>query len=106
MISNQLDDAREKIKHYQEDNIKIFELKKALDEKNFSRKIASQTIKSAMKEKDNELTSLKEEIKNFEIFSQEKPKLEKKIQELHKQIGSLKDDQEYLSLNNWLEEKC
>lgn len=93
-INNQLEDVREKLKHYQEENIKIIEHKKVLEEKNSSFKIASNSIKTAIKEKENELTNLKEDIKNVEIFKVEKPKLEKKIQDLHKQINTLKDDQE------------
>ena len=56
--------------------------------------MATQSIKSVIKEKENELTNLKEEIKNVELFNLEKPKLEKKIHDLLKHVSNLKDDQE------------
>ena len=62
--------------------------------------MAANSIKTVIKEKENELNNLKEEIKNVEIFSVEKPKLEKKIQDLQKHVVNLKEDQEYLSLYN------
>lgn len=93
-ITNQLDDTREKLKHFQEENIRMSEQKKALEDKNYSTKMATQSIKSVIKEKENELTNLKEEIKNVELFNLEKPKLEKKIHDLLKHVSNLKDDQE------------
>jgi hypothetical protein len=93
-IKLQFEDAREKLKHYQEENIKIMEQKKYLEEKQTTTKLTSHSIKSAIKDKDNEINKLREDYKILEEFRVEKPKLEKKISDQHKQIVMLKEDQE------------
>ena len=93
-MKNQLDDMKDKMKFYQEENMKIMEQKKSLEEKQNFNKFASQSFKSQLKEKENEVLNLREEIKFYEAYKQEKPKMEKKLAELVKQSSSLKDDQE------------
>ena len=72
----------------------MVEQKRIFEDKQSSTKFASQSIKSSNREKDNEILNLKEEMKNFEVFKQEKPKLEKKVFDLQKQITIFKEDQE------------
>ncbi len=93
-IKHQYEDSKEKLRYYQEENLKIMEQKKLLEDKNSNNKLASNSIKSAIKDKDSEITKLKEEYKSLEDYKLEKPKLEKKLSDLQKQVSSLKEDQE------------
>ena len=98
MISNkvksQLDETKEKMKLYQEDNLKIMEQKKSLEEKQNYNKLASSSFKSQIQSKENEIKLLKDETKTYEAFKLEKPNLEKRIMDLTKLTSVLKDDQE------------
>ena len=82
------------MKLYQEDNLKIMEQKKSLEEKQNYNKLASSSFKSQIQSKENEIKLLKDEIKTYEAFKQEKPNLEKRIMDLTKLTSVLKDDQE------------
>lgn len=90
----QFDDLRDKLKHLQEENLKMLEQKRIIEDKQSSTKFASQSIKSSNREKDNEIYNLKEEMKNLELFKQEKPKIDKKTNDLQKQLATSKEDQE------------
>ena len=70
------------------------EQKKNLEEKQNLNKFASQSFKSQLQSKENEINILREEMRNVDSFRQEKPKLEKKILELQKQSTSYKEDLE------------
>lgn len=93
-IKLQFEDSKEKLRHYQDENLKMMEQKKILEDKNSNNKIASQSIKSAIKDKDSEIMKLKEEYKSLEEFKIEKPKLDKRLGDLQKQVSILKEDQE------------
>lgn len=93
-IKLQFEDSKEKLRHYQDENLKMIEQKKILEDKNSNNKIASQSIKSAIKDKDSEIMKLKEEYKSLEEFKIEKPKLDKRLGDLQKQVFNLKEDQE------------
>ena len=93
-IKLQFEDTKDKLKHYQEENFKMLEQKRQLEDKHNTNRIASQSIKSAIKDKESEITKLREEYKNIEDYKIEKPKLEKRITDLQKQVSSLKEDQE------------
>lgn len=93
-IKHQFEDSKEKLRHYQEENYKIMEQKKILEDKNSNNKLASNSIKSAIKDKDSEIIKLKEEYKSLEDYKIEKPKLDKRLADLQKQVASLKEDQE------------
>ena len=82
------------MKFYQEENLKIMEQKKNLEEKQNYNKFASNSYKSQIQSKENEINILKDEMKNFEIFKNEKPKLEKRVMDLQKQLSVLKEDNE------------
>ena len=97
-MKNQLDDMKDKMKFYQEENMKIMEQKKSLEEKQNYNKFASQSFKSLVKEKENEVLTLREEMKFYETYKQEKPKMEKKLADLLKINSSLKDDNERKNL--------
>ena len=90
----QFDDLRDKLKHFQEENLKMLEQKRIIEDKQSSTKFASQSIKSSNREKDNEIYNLKEEMKNLELFKQEKQKIDKKTNDLQKQLATSKEDQE------------
>ena len=93
-FKSQLDETKDKMKFYQEENLKIMEQKKNLEEKQNLNKFASQSFKSQLQSKENEINILREEMRNVDSFRQEKPKLEKKILELQKQSTSYKEDLE------------
>lgn len=93
-IKSQLEDTKDKMKFYQEENLKIMEQKKNLEEKQNFNKFASNSFKSQIQSKENEINILKEEMKNSEAFLHEKPKLEKRILDLQKQNIGLKEVQE------------
>ena len=90
----QLDETKEKMKLFQEENLKIMEQKKSLEERQNMNKFASQSFKSQIQSKENEINILKEEMRNIEAFKHDRPKLEKKILDLQKQNVNYKEDLE------------
>lgn len=77
-MKTQLEEAYNKIKSSQEEIIRINESKKLVEEKSHSIRFNSEMIKKSIKEKDNEIFFLKEEIKRLEFIKTEQTKLEKK----------------------------
>ena len=96
---NQGEDAKNKLKIYQEENMKLSETRKIYEEKINSNLLIINSQRNIIKEKDNQIKFLQEESKNFEGFQVEKPKMEKKIADFSKQITAFKEGLEYFSIN-------
>ena len=90
----QYEEYKERILSIQEINLKITDQLKNLEEKNNNSRYQYNSIKSQAKDKEVEMTNLKNEIKNFKDFKTNKEKHEKVMKNLTSCLNSLKEDLE------------
>lgn len=113
-MKNQYDETKDRLQYLQDQNIKLSEIKKNLEDKNSSNKFKNNSIQSQMREKDNTIISLRDELKSYEEFKGEKEKLERHVGDLQRNVKILKDDldkknrkvKELEKINNEMKEKC
>lgn len=89
-----MEETKEKMKVFQEENISLMEIKKQLEERIQVHKNSMKANKTLLKDKENEISMIKEEVKLLEKFRDDKPKLEKKVMDFTKQNHSLKEEVE------------
>ena len=90
----QLDENREKLQNSQDINLKLNEQNKNILDINNNLKIQINTMKNQIKDGENEINSLKVELKGVETFILEKERTEKLIFNLTKSVNSMKEDLE------------
>ena len=90
----QLDEAKENLKGYQDDNIKHLSQIKNLEDKLNQIKYTIHSGSKQLKEKEIENKLLKDELANVNSFKYEKARLEKNFIEVQSQLILIKEDNE------------
>jgi predicted nuclease with TOPRIM domain len=88
------DEVRERLKFVIEENSKNNETYKAYEDKISSMQFMVQSMKFKLTQKENEINTLKEDMKALENYKADKAKYEKKIMDCTNTITALKDELE------------
>jgi len=90
----QLDEIKEKLKSYQDESFTFSEMIKSLEDKLNGTKYTLQSYKNQLKEKENEIKSLKQDTTIVNSFKEEKAKYDKIVFDFQQVVVSLKEDNE------------
>ena len=91
---NQFEDIKEKLLTYQDMNLRLNDQIKNLEDKNSNTKYQLSAIRNVIRDKNNEITNLKDELISIELFKNEKDRTEKSISNLTKNLTNMKEDLE------------
>lgn len=90
----QFEDVKEKLLHHQEMNFKLNEQLKALEQKNCNYKYQLSAVKNIIRDKNNEISILKEELISVEFFKNDKDKFTTQIKFLEEKLSNYKGEME------------
>ena len=90
----QLDESKENLKGYQDDNIKHLAQIKSLEDKLNQIKYTIHSNNKQLKEKEIDNKHLKDELATVSTFKDEKVRLEKNFVEIQNQLAVVKEDNE------------
>ena len=93
-IKANYDEAKERLKFVIEENNKLIEANKIVEEKNNNFKFAERSLKYNFSQKEIEINELKEAMLDLENFKIEKIKIEKKVSDYSATITNLKEELE------------